>query len=501
MRVRGLAGLLVAGFAAVFLVPFGASASSFTITVDSLSDTVAVDGHCILREAIENHNAQGRPNVDCRKGHGTDRINFSLGGTIGLVGELPAVQRKLLIYGGSAVVVDGNATSRILETTDGANLTLANISLTNGSASGDGGALLNDADAKVRLDHVAVTDSTATGSGGGVYSPAGRMTIKSSVFDGNSAVNAGGLGGLDLKISDSTFNDNDASQYGGAMYTFAISMTDSVVSNNTAGAGFGGLAAGGPGLLRRVVITGNSAPAAGGGGIQAAGGTRFVADAITVDDNTAACFGGGLVTFFGDSSPTVVIQNSTISGNQTTSSCGLGGGGLFNQGAGTLIVANSTVADNTTTTDGGGIWNNGTMTLLNDTIANNSAANNGQAGGLFDTASGTAFVANTAMAFATIGTGCGGPGISSGGNNLDEDSTCNFTGPGDLQGLNPFLGSLQNNGGPTNTMLPASTSPLLNRGNSKICSAQPVNGEDQRGFKRPQGGRCDIGSVERRPSD
>jgi len=50
--------------------------------------------------------------------------------------------------------------------------------------------------------------------------------------------------------------------------------------------------------------------------------------------------------------------------------------------AGTIVLNNSTISGNTGTTDGGGIYvNGGTVTLLNDTITNNTATA-GQGGGL-----------------------------------------------------------------------------------------------------------------------
>lgn len=53
------------------------------------------------------------------------------------------------------------------------------------------------------------------------------------------------------------------------------------------------------------------------------------------------------------------------------------------------------------------------------------------------------------------------------------------------------LGTLANNGGPTQTVLPAAGSPLIDAGESGSDLAP-----DQRGISRPQGPRADIGSVE-----
>jgi hypothetical protein len=55
----------------------------------------------------------------------------------------------------------------------------------------------------------------------------------------------------------------------------------------------------------------------------------------------------------------------------------------------------------------------------------------------------------------------------------------------------PVLGPLQNNGGLTQTMLPAAGSPVLGAGNSSLSPAT-----DQRGQQRPTSGPTDLGSVQ-----
>ena len=97
-----------------------------------------------------------------------------------------------------------------------------------------------------------------------------------------------------------------------------------------------------------------------------------------------AQFGGGI-----QNNGTLTVTDSTISGNNKS--------GIHN--GGTLTVANRTVRDNTASgTDAGGIRNSGTLTLTNSTVSNNTA---GEAGGGIEsrgtlTVTGTTISGNTA---------------------------------------------------------------------------------------------------------
>jgi len=75
---------------------------------------------------------------------------------------------------------------------------------------------------------------------------------------------------------------------------------------------------------------------------------------------------------------TLTLTNTTVSGNRA-----LGGGGIDN--AGTLTLINSTVSGNSATNlyaSGGGIYNEGTLTLINSTVSSNSASTSG--GGIYN---------------------------------------------------------------------------------------------------------------------
>ena len=93
---------------------------------------------------------------------------------------------------------------------------------------------------------------------------------------------------------------------------------------------------------------------------------------------------------------------------------------------------------------------------------------------------------------------------TSAGYSLDEDGSCGFfPGGGNLVGVDPMLGPLADNGGPTSTRSLLPGSPALDAGNPAAPGGPATClATDQRGVARPQassvGGvaRCDMGAVE-----
>ena len=184
---------------------------------------------------------------------------------------------------------------------------------------------------------------------------------------------------------------------------------------------------------------------------------------------------------------TATLERVTVSGNTSAAAAG----GIENDG--TLTLINTTLSGNTATTDGGGLYNLLMATLQNATVAANGA---NRGGGIFDP--GDATFTNTIVADSVSGDSCNvGGTVTSMGSNLDSDATCSFTGAGDLSGVAPLLGSLADNGGPTQTHTLLAGSPAIDAGSS--C---PPPATDQRGTTRPLDGNgdgsavCDIGAVE-----
>ena len=148
------------------------------------------------------------------------------------------------------------------------------------------------------------------------------------------------------------------------------------------------------------------------------------------------------------------------------------------------------------TVAGGGISNAGTLVLNNVTISGNSASS----GGGISNAKATT-VQNSIVANSPDGGNCSGV-MTSHGHNLSSDGTCNFNSPGDLDNHDPLLGSLQNNGGPTETMALLPGSPAIDSGNPSGCTDGQGHllKTDQRGMPRPDredSFGCDMGAYER----
>ncbi len=268
------------------------------------------------------------------------------------------------------------------------------------------------------------------------------------------------------------------------------------------------------------IQNGNAGPSGVGGGINVSGTSAVTIRNSFFLTNTAA-HGGGIYTndagslyivrsqfgnnsatgnggaIFGGPGASTVITASAIISNSAGD-----GAGIYNQGA--LTVVNSTLSDNGTpavTGNGGGIFTTGTGTsvgLNNATISFNGV--NGNGGGIFASGS-TVTVQNSIIAMNTgpAGANCFGT-IGNGGFNLDGDTSCGWgTTNGSLSSTDPLLGPLTRSGGYTMYRMPGAGSLAINAGNN-VTGCTDGQGHlltvDQRNSTRPQGGRCDIGSVE-----
>lgn len=283
---------------------------------------------------------------------------------------------------------------------------------------------------------------------------------------------------------------------GATLILDGVTITGGQVTGSQDGAGIRN--DGGTVTIRNSVITDNRS-FDDGGGINNAGVMTLIN--TTVSDNVATNNGGGIRNV-GD----LTILNSTIGGvvdpvamTDTRNLAGLNGGGIINLGGGTLTISNTTISGNEVNLgSGGGLRNSGTGTLTNVTIANNVA---GQLGGGLSAAGGSIIVQNTIVADNSAisgGNDVSVPGAASAlvsaGNNLVEDAAGSmgvFGAVGDQTGIDPQLGVLQDNGGPTFTHAIAISSAAFDAG------ALTPDATDQRGIPRVLGnGNPDIGAYE-----
>jgi putative cofactor-binding repeat protein len=343
--------------------------------------------------------------------------------------------------------------------------------------------------------------------GGGIYlADTGAITIERSSVSENraSAISAGTAadalgGGLKGKLVHGTFlktrwlgnvahaeSAGDGDVHGGALAIEPagdLELIQSRFSGNVAdahgGSGQGSADGGamevsdGRLILRNTTVDGNRATAPEGALRQASGGGIFaVPDTLmfssTVSRNTASSnggqtLGGGLLV---EGSGTSRVTNSTVASNHANGGTARGGG--IETFAGTLVVLNATISGNTAKL-GGGIYNEGSTATLEGTIlAGNQASGSGD--------------------------DCGGSSIGSAGRNLvSKTAGCTFAPTAsDIVNKGAKLGPLGQYGGPTQTIPLQSGSPALDH----IVAAQCDVSKDQRGVKRPQGNRCDIGAFE-----
>jgi hypothetical protein len=374
---------------------------------------------------------------------GTVDFQAGLSGTITLMtGEL-AIGKNLTIAGpgASVLTVSGNHASRVFDIAP-ATVVMSGLTIANGGASNGGGIFNNGT---LTITDSIIRDNNAPSGGGGVFNNA-TLVVTDSVISGNTAMSSGvGGGGIFsqgamVTVTRSTIRNNTAIEAGGIAGS-SMTILDSTIRENTVTNFFGG-------------------------GVSIRGSGNMIANStITGNRVLGAGAGGGIASVFA----TATITNSTISNNTANS-----GGGIFNDDS-HLTVMSTTVVENTASLAGGGINNDGATgiptVVRNTLIAGNTAPASPDVYGTLDS-----------QGHNLIGDGTGGSGYD----------------PSDLVGtsanpIDPKLGPLQDNGGPTFTMALLPGSPAIGAGDP--TDAPPW---DQRGpgFPRIVNGRIDIGAFE-----
>ena len=277
---------------------------------------------------------------------------------------------------------------------------------------------------------------------------------------------------------------------GAAVTITGLTIADGFLTYRTSSSPKGGgiyVAAGGSlnlasSILRNNDVRGDpdSTPETSGGGLYT-DGTTTVVDS-TIRDNLECCQesdGAGATV---DTAGTLIVDRSTFSGNVSAGN----GGGLAAYGM--VTITNSTFSGNSADKGGGAIYSltNNVASLTNSTLSGNYAIAGG--GGVY----GRVRARNTIIAGNS--SNFPGPDISgnlgSQGHNLigDTQAGSGFDAT-DLLDVDPMLGRLQGNGGPTQTVALLPGSPALNAGDPDQLGVP-----DQRGVVRTGG--VNIGAYQ-----
>ncbi len=493
------------------------------LEIDGSNNTVTVTNHTTISE----NTGDG---IDITKNGNTVEVSqstISFNTQSGIELDDEGSDNTVTVIGST---ISANQDSGIKVEGNNSTVTVSGSDIVGNSAQLFGGGIFSSGGSSNTLE---VSDSVISGNtvlgddfgnnGGGIYNSA-RMSLTNSILSGNTAFSNGGIDNSGtLTLIDSTISSNvgrDANS--GIGNRGELTVINSTISNHQSRGGDGGIDNGGTLTLINSIISNNSGTegggidnsgtltmldstisgntASGGGGIRNSGTVTITNS--TISDNTAQTSGGI------ENTGTVTVTNSTISGNTGNNS-----GGLFNGSTGILEVTNSTISGNLAAESGGGINNDqGTVTVTNTTITANIADSDrdgtGDGGGIYN--DGTAEVRNTIIAgnfdnspapnpihpdvsgsftttsFNLIGDATGSTGFTDGDNGNIVGTSCNP--------IDPLLGPLQDNGGPTFTHALLPGSPAINAGNNANIPAGITT--DQRGEPRIVDGTVDIGAFE-----
>ncbi len=354
--------------------------------------------------------------------------------------------------------------------------------LTNHGVFVDGGVVFTNNTASI--DGLTVTNSTNLAS-----------TLLNPFVDGGVIYNQGNCVLRGIVITGLT----NRAYYGGPPSVTAVSSSiDGGVIDNSGTVSATGLS-----------VTKSTETASGGlgsifGGIIVSAGTMSLSDSQVLSTTITgdSVLDGGLVS----SSQSLTLSDVTFATNQLTLIGGSGAGVVHSDGAlmfnsGVLRASNLTVANNTVSAPSDasyiyGIDSAATSTYVNATLAANTMSGpSGSLTSLLVSEDRVVYLFDSIIAGSPSWKSCHvvvTGAIVSGGNNLDNGTSCHLSRLSDQSSVSPKLLAVANNGGPVRTAaFSTPKSPAINRGSNLTCSPT-----DARGIARPQGSTCDLGAFE-----
>lgn len=393
-------------------------------------------------------------------------------------------------------------------------LTISDASFTGNTSPTSGGAIL--AQDAVSITRSTFNDNTADGEGGAITATQ-NFTISDSSFLANTVVSNVGQGGaLNLTsgsgtttVHNTVFNANVAPGKGGAIFSgHNLEVSDSSFRVNSSNRGSGGaIYSDGTIVITNASFTQNLARYAG-----AVTGTAITIDDSVFSENiatidTGAVYGNGLTIHnsvfdrntasrdYGvlNSTANITVEDSSFTSNSASRNHGL----LIANGSAAL--RNTTIANNSAQSQM--ISTFGALSVSYSTITGNSLST-GSVSSILLSATGLTLFGNVLDSDNSTDQLCSST-VTSNGYNYANDTSCGLNGTGDNQNVanDPMLGTVGDHGGFTLTSLPLVGSPLINAIPNAACQTGGAPTHDQRGYARPTitGGRCDIGAVQLSP--
>ncbi len=481
------AGLLVVGAAG--------PVAGADIVVTTARDELNSDGDCSLREAVQaaNHNMA------------VDGCSPGTGGEVDVVRVPPGVY-SLTVRGfpdDSNITGDIDILDDVMIAGDPGGGTIID-----GTVASEGDQIFD-----IVAGVVEFTDLTATG---------GRPN-----FNGQSVIQVAEGTHLVMRRCVVTGNTGSSGSFGILVHG-GLEMFDSVISENVMSSGAGIFClADGTVELTRTSITGNTAEYR-GGAIDCSGGSFLGLYGCSVTHNSTLFFGSGAAVVTANHT---VIADSNISENTTGLGGAAMGGGVWVEDDWVTIVS-STISNNSAGpgaalqvgAPGSAGYGRSVVSLENVTIAGNDASHGfggsisifenealvwftsctiaANVGGL-ETVGGVEILMGSTIVALNGGENCVLDPMSqltSFGDNLEDDATCGFDHPTDLQGVDPMLSQLDDGWNKSAILMPLIGSPAIDS-----ATVAPLPAYDQRWVPRPfdgDGDNVDVsdrGAVEYRP--
>lgn len=196
-------------------------------------------------------------------------------------GDLDIRKALTIVGSGSALTtIDANRIDRAIEILPTGSLVLSGVTVRNGRVdpeTGFGGGGIRNAGV-LRLV-LSVVETSSSGGGGGLFND-GIADIESTTFRGNYASGTTGAGGGLMNFATLTIADS--------------TITGNATAGPSASANGGGVSNVGKMEMTNVTVSGNRSFGHGGGIFEAFTGTSLILRNVTIADNTARLFGGGL---------------------------------------------------------------------------------------------------------------------------------------------------------------------------------------------------------------